>query len=270
MTSPVTPRRPGFAAGVNRFSLGGQSWSPAALQWMHRTHSSDQIGVAAGALRSAGAANLSIDLIYGLPSAVERDWLADLDRTLGLEPEHLSLYALTVEPATPLARWTARGEARPLPDERVAEEYLAAHARLERAGYQHYEVSNAARRGYRSRHNSGYWSRSPFLGLGPSAHSGIGTSRWWNAREWEEYRRLVSAGGSATLGNESLTQDQVELEELYLSLRTDHGVPVSRLARSQAAQWENEGWARVEEDRIRLTAEGWLRLDALVASLTRC
>ncbi len=256
--------------GVNRFSVGAQSFSPAALQWMHRTHSSSQIAGALGTLRSAGAANISLDLIYGLPQAIERDWPADLEEALGLEPDHLSLYALTVEPKTPLARWTARGETSLSPDERVAEEYLTAHARLVAAGYEHYEVSNAARPGRRSRHNAAYWSRRPYLGLGPSAHSGFGATRSWNVREWEEYRRQLAGGSSVTAGSEQLDGDQIELEEIYLGLRSDHGCLASRVEPGRLEIWTGEGWAWLDGDRVRLTPEGWLRLDALVASLTRC
>ncbi len=257
-------------AGVNRFSLGAQSFSSAALRWMHRTHSSAQIGRAVETLRSAGAGNLSLDLIYGLPAGLERDWPADLDQTLALAPDHVSLYGLTVEPATPLARWTARGEAPPMPEERVAEEYLAAHTRLVSAGYEHYEVSNAARPGHRSRHNSAYWSRRAYVGLGPSAHSGIGTIRSWNIREWEEYRRTVSSGRPAVQGTEQLRLEQVGLEELYLGLRTDAGVPVIQVGDMPVEEWQKQGWAQVHQNRLRLTPEGWLRLDALVASLTHC
>jgi len=256
--------------GINRFSLGAQSFSPAALRWMHRTHSSSQIQTGIEALRSAGAINLSIDLIYGLPHEVERDWEADVDQALALRPQHLSIYGLTVEVSTPLARWTSRGEVRPMPEERVAEEYLAAHRKLERAGYEHYEVSNAALPGFRSRHNSAYWSRAPFLGLGPSAHSGFETTRSWNVREWEDYRRRVSEGSSAIGGGENLTSEQVELEALYLGLRTREGIPTRQIEGNQLAEWQKEGWATTEGDRARLTPEGWLRLDALVASLTHC
>ncbi len=256
--------------GVNRVSLGAQSFSAPALSWMHRTHSTDQIDIAARALRSAGMKNWSLDLIYALPDSVPRDWAGDLERALGLEPKHLSLYALTVEPGTALGRWTARGASQPAPEERAASEYLLAHQKLCQSGFQHYEVSNAALPGYRARHNSAYWQRKPFIGLGPSAHSGHGAVRCWNVREWEEYRRRSESGQDLRAELETLAPDQIALEEVYLGLRTTDGVPAARIPVSQARGWEQAGWAREREGRIALTPEGWLRLDALVASLTRC
>ena len=259
-----------LAAGINRVSLGAQSFSPAALAWMHRTHTAAQIARAVEAVRAAGARNVSLDLIYGLPDAVVRDWIADREHALALAPAHLSLYGLTVEPRTPLARWIARGQTVPAPDERSAREYLAAHERLARAGYEHYEVSNAARPGFRSRHNQAYWSRRPYLGIGPSAHSGFGRTRSWNLPAWEEYRARLLSGESATAGAETLDDVQVALEELYLGLRTDGGIAAASLDPVVARTWQEAGWAVGDSGRVRLTAAGWLRLDALVASLTHC
>ena len=259
-----------LALGINRVSLGAQSFSAAALSWMHRTHDTDQIEKAAGALRKAGFQNWSLDLIYALPDSIPRDWPADLSRALALEPNHLSLYALTVEQGTPLGRWTARGEALPAPEERAAGEFLFAHQTLSTAGFEHYEVSNWALPGFRSRHNSAYWLRRPFIGLGPSAHSGNGPVRCWNVREWEEYRRRADLAQGVRADLETLNPDQIALEELYLGLRTAEGVPGVLIPGSQSKRWLESGWAEERADRIALTPEGWLRLDALVASLTRC
>ena len=256
------------AAGVTRVSLGAQSFSPAALGWMHRTHDAGQIGAAVVTLRAAGFRDVSLDLIYALPGALDRDWAADLDRALALEPTHLSLYGLTIEPRTPLGRWTARGESLPAPDERAAAEYLEAHERLVGCGFEHYEVSNAARAGFRARHNSAYWCRAPFIGLGPSAHSCLGATRSWNVREWEDYRRRSEAGAPVVAESETLTAPQIELEDLYLGLRTDLGLADSRVAEPARGAWLSQGWAALRGGRLVLTPEGWLRLDALVASLT--
>ncbi len=265
----VTPDRVDrwVAAGINRVSLGVQSFAPAVLAWMHRTHTTGQIGAAVRALRSGGVGNLSLDLIYGLPPSLDRRWLDDLDRAFALEPEHLSLYALTVEPRTPLGRWTVRGEVVPASDDRAADEYLEAHERLVTGGFEHYEVSNAARPGFRARHNAGYWRREDFLGLGPSAHGAAGRVRSWNLREWEAYRRAVASGTDPEAGREVLTDAQLLLEARYLGLRTDDGVPSALVPPSHRARWGAQGWAREAEGRLRLTASGWLRLDALVASL---
>ena len=259
-----------LAAGINRISLGAQSFAPNALAWMHRTHTAAQIEAAVRVLRAAGFRNLSLDLIYALPAALERDWPRDLERALGLEPAHLSFYALTVESRTPLSRWTARGETIPAPDERAAEEFLLGHERLVQAGFEHYEVSNAALPGFASHHNAAYWRRRPFIGLGPSAHSGWEAARSWNVREWEAYRQRSESGHPVCEASEALEPEQVALEQLYLGLRTSAGIAESALPAPAAASWVEQGWAIQSAGRIRLTPEGWLRLDALVARLTRC
>ncbi len=254
-------------AGVNRVSLGVQSFDPEILRWMHRTHTADQALRAVDALRYAGIGELSVDLIFGLPAELRRDWSRDMEVAFGLGPEHLSLYGLTVEPHTPLGRWTGRGEVTPVDDESYAGEFLAAHQALADQGYDHYEVSNAARPGHRARHNSAYWQRAPFIGLGPSAHSGFRRERRWNVREWAAYERLVGDGKSPIEGREVLDEAAVELEELYLGLRTTEGVATHRLPAAVNREWRLKGWAAGDDDRVRLTPEGWLRLDALVASL---
>lgn len=258
------------SAGVTRVSLGVQSFDPAVLAWMHRTHSAGQAAVAVQVLGDAGIDDISLDLIYALPEALGRHWLADVERALALAPTHLSLYGLTIESGTPLGKWTARGESAPSPDDRAAREYLAAHAALERSGFIHYEVSNAARPGHEARHNAAYWRRAPFIGLGPSAHSGLGSTRSWNIREWAAYLARSEAGQPVVADVEHLTPDQVKLEELYLSLRTRQGVPSHQLPGPVLAQWMQEGWVEERGGRATLTPEGWLRLDALVSMVSPC
>ena len=264
----VTPAmaRAWRASGINRVSLGAQSFEPGALAWMHRTHTADQVPQAVATLREAGIANLSLDLIYSLPPDVPRDWSRDLERVLELAPEHLSLYGLTVEDHTPLGRWVERGETRLATDERYAEEFLLAHRTLTAAGFRHYEVSNYGRRDREAVHNRAYWRRASYLGLGPSAHSGIQARRWWNLREWGEWGRELRAGRSAVAAEEELGPEAIAMEDLYLGLRTIDGIDQDQVPSSEARGWESAGWAVREEGRIRLTPEGWLRLDALVAS----
>jgi len=253
-------------AGINRVSLGAQSFDSAVLAWMHRSHSADQVSQAVGILRSVGIQNVSLDLIYGLPASLGREWRRDLDQALALAPEHLSLYGLTVESHTPLGRWVGRGVAEPAPDEGHAQEFLLAHATLGAAGFRHYEVSNYALPGKEAVHNRAYWLRAPYLGLGPSAHSAVETARWWNLREWSEWRRAVGAGETSIAGEETLGPQAVALEELYLGLRTEAGVAERLVGEPEAREWERAGWAELKEGRVRLLPEGWLRLDALVAS----
>jgi oxygen-independent coproporphyrinogen III oxidase len=253
-------------AGVNRVSLGVQSFDPRVLAWMHRTHTAEQVPRAVEALRAAGIAEVSLDLIFALPEALGRDWAADLAAALALDPDHLSMYGLTVEEHTPLGRWVARHEVAPLPDERYAAEFLHTDRVLRERGFEHYEVSNAARPGRRARHNSAYWRRAPFIGLGPSAHSGFGAERSWNVREWTAYERALVEGRPTTAAREVLSDDAVRLEDLYLGLRTVDGLPAEHLPASLREAWVREGWAVEERGRLRLTPEGWLRLDALVAA----
>ena len=258
-------------AGINRVSLGAQSFDDRALQWMHRSHDAARIGAAVRTLRAAGIDNISLDLIFALPAELARDWGLDLERALALLPAHLSLYGLTVEERTPLARWISRGAASPPDDERYAEEYLLAHSRLAACGYEFYEVSNAARQGCRSRHNSAYWSGRPYAGLGPAAHSFDGAARRWNLPAWEAYRRAVAAGRSPVAFQEILSDEQRELERVYLALRTDAGLSLASLSRplpSSTVRWLERGWAEVRDERLVCRPEGWLRLDALVRDLT--
>jgi putative oxygen-independent coproporphyrinogen III oxidase len=255
-------------AGVNRVSLGSQSFDDRVLEWMHRSHDAARIGAAVRTLREAGIDNISLDLIFGLPAELHRDWARDLDQALALEPAHLSLYGLTVESRTPLARWISRGATTVPEEDRYADEYLAAHAALGARGFQFYEVSNAARDGRRSRHNSAYWSGRPYRGLGPAAHSFDGRARRWNRSAWEAYRAAVAAGTSPVESEEVLTDAQRDLERLYLALRTSDGLSTSDVPPDRLTAWVDQGWVVIDTHRARCTPEGWLRLDALVRDLT--
>jgi oxygen-independent coproporphyrinogen-3 oxidase len=259
------------AAGINRVSLGVQSFGAAALAWMHRTHDVAASEQAVRLLRAAGIGSISLDLIFALPESLEPDLHRDIERALALEPEHLSVYGLTVEARTPLARWISRGAAVPAGDQRYAEEFLLADALLTTAGFEHYEVSNYALPGYRARHNQSYWIGRPYVGLGPSAHSFRSGERAWNVRDWARYERTVAERGSAVAERERLGADQQRLESVYLGLRTSEGVAATRLTERDAEQVEaaaREGWLLTDGDRIRSTAQGWLKLDALTTRLT--
>jgi len=253
------------AAGIARASLGVQSFSPVVLEWMHRTHTAEQARSAVGLLRAAGFADLSLDLIYGLPSELDRDWRADVEEAFALQPDHLSCYGLTVEAHTPLGHWTARGQSGAVDESRYAEEFLLLHDALSGRGWDHYEVSNAARPGHRARHNSGYWNGAPYLGLGPSAHSSTGGERRWNIREFAAWDAAIEAGAGTIAGRERLDADQQRIEALYLGLRTEAGVPADLVASGVSGRWISSGWAAESDGRLRLSPEGWLRLDALVA-----
>jgi oxygen-independent coproporphyrinogen-3 oxidase len=259
------------AAGVTRVSLGAQSFQPGVLQWMHRTHDAGQAGAAVRALRQAGFANVSLDLIFALPDAVKPDFREDLAQALALEPDHLSVYGLSVEPRTPLARWTSRGAQLPTGEERYAEEFLLAHEQLSQAGFEHYEISNYARPGCRARHNSAYWTGAPYAGLGPSAHGYAHGVRRWNLAPWAAYQRVVSRGRSPEEGREVLSDEERRLEAVYLGMRTSGGVDRSMIPASGRGVLEDaarNGLLRVSGQSVRATPRGWLALDGLVARLT--
>ena len=213
-------------------------------------------------------ADISLDLIFAVPSELGRDWGADLRQALELEVEHISLYGLTVEPRSPLGRWTARGVVSEAPEERYAEEFLLAHETLGGAGFEHYEVSNFAKDGKRSRHNSSYWRRVPYLGLGPSAHSYDGIARRWNAREYREWHTRAASGHDPLEGSETLSPENELAEQVYLGLRTTDGLSTIGADDATVEAWVRAGWATTTTGHVRLTAEGWLRLDSLAATLT--
>lgn len=256
-------------AGVNRLSLGSQSFDDRVLAWMHRTHDAGDVERAVRAARAGGIDNLSLDLIFALPAELGRDLHADVRHLVALRPDHVSLYGLTVESATPLGRWVARGEAVERPEEGYESEFLAAHELLESSGLEHYEVSNYGRPGKRSRHNSAYWSGVPYVGLGPSAHGFDGSIRRWNARSYADWRDRALAGVDPLEGEERLTEANRCAESVYLALRSDGGLALLPGERDVVAPWEVAGWVVIAADgRLRCTPLGWLRLDALAAALT--
>jgi oxygen-independent coproporphyrinogen III oxidase len=258
------------AAGVNRVSLGAQTFHEPALRWMGRLHGTDGPARALTAARQAGIDNVSIDLIFGLPARLGRDWGADLDRALELEPAHVSLYGLTAEPATPLGRRVGEGRERLADEDGYAGEYLLAAERLPAAGFRHYEVSNFARPGRESRHNAAYWRHCAYAGIGPGAHSYQPPVRSWNVRDWAEYRVKLAAGQSPREMQEQLDEGQLALERAWLGLRALAGVEMQGLALAQrelVQDWVVAGYAEVGGGRVRLTPGGWLLLDQLAVEL---
>ena len=256
-------------AGVNRLSLGAQSFDEGVLTWMHRTHDAPTTTRAVKVARRAGITNLSLDLIFALPTALHRDFPRDVSQLLDLEPDHISLYGLTIEPRTPLGRWVSNGLTIEQPEEGYESDFLDAHRLLADAGFEHYEVSNYAKPGHHARHNSAYWSGVPYVGLGPSAHGFDGQVRRWNARHYTDWRDAALSLADPIEGSELLTADNRVAESVYLGLRSNAGLPMIPADRPLVAPWLDAGWARIgPDDRLRCTPEGWLRLDALAAALT--
>ncbi len=257
------------SAGVNRLSIGSQSFDDRALAWMHRTHDSAAISRAVNAARQAGIDNLSLDLIFALPDALQRDFVADVERVTALAPDHVSLYGLTIESGTPLGRWIDRGIAVEQPEERYESDFMVAHTLLSGAGYVHYEVSNYARPGRQARHNSAYWAAVPYVGLGPAAHGFDGRSRRWNTRAYSAWRDLALRGVDPIEGEEMLTPENHEAEAVYLGLRSTAGLATRPDEAAMLASWQAAAWITVGADgRIQCTPHGWLRLDSLATALT--
>lgn len=258
------------AAGVNRLSLGVQSFHEGTLRWMGRLHGAEGSARAVSEAKAAGFDNVSIDLVFALPAKLARSWRDDLERALDLDVPHVSLYGLGVEPNTPLGRAVAEGKEIAVDEAQYRDEFLEAAEVFVRAGYEHYEVSNFARPGYASRHNAVYWDGRPYLGLGSGAHSYVHPVRWWNVRDWAAYREAVLGGRSAEEGRERLDPAAVALERTWLALRTRAGLLLERPsdeARALIDRWASTGLAMVSDDRVRLTSEGWLLLDRLSVEL---
>ena len=212
------------AAGVTRVSMGAQSFDDRVLAALGRVHDAERVGRALATLRAAGVPAVNLDLIYGGPGEDAGSWAATLERAVAHEPEHLSAYALTIEPATKFGRLVAAGRMAELDEDDLADRYDTACAVLADAGYGHYEVSNWARDGQASRHNLTYWRRGRYLGLGAGAHEFDGTTRRWNLPGVPQYLEAVHAGRRPTEGEEHLDPGQARFEALALRLRTVGGL----------------------------------------------
>jgi len=255
-------------AGYTRLSMGAQSFDPAVLRALERLHAPESVRRAFHAARAAGYSNVNLDLIYGAHGESLESWEGTLAETISLTPEHVSAYALTIEPATPLGRAVARGDV-PAPDpDTQADMFQLACSMLRDAGYGHYEVSNWARPGYECRHNLGYWRRQPYLGLGAGAHSYRDDRRWWNVRPPEEYLATVEGGELPIGGEETLEAGDAYLEEVFLRLRILEGVPASWIDDGQAEPFLETGLLLEDGGSLVPTERGMLLLNELVLGLT--
>ncbi len=276
-------------AGVNRVSLGIQSLSDDVLRWLGRLHDRSRALAAIADAEAAGFDSVSVDIIFGLPGAVARDIAAEAQEVVDLGLSHASLYGLSVEPSTTLAQRIGVGDIPPPSEESYASEYRLLSARLRGAGYCHYEVSNFARPGRQCRHSWSYWNRSPYLALGPSAHSFLPPVRSWNFSEWNKYERAILAGPGPVAERERTSPaaereltgpvaewertgpEEERIERIWLGLRTNRGLDeeFAKIPESseQLPMWTESGWIEKVDGRWIATAEGWLRLDALAAEI---
>jgi oxygen-independent coproporphyrinogen-3 oxidase len=215
--------------GIDRLSLGIQSFQDQILKAYNRAHNSKEATQAIQLARAAGFEKFSIDLIYGYPHSDHQLWQLDLEEALRLDPGHLSAYSLTIEPKTTFGNWTKKGKFSPAEDEFVAQQYEWLQERCDKAGYLQYEISNFSRPNQAAVHNSNYWKRSPYLGIGPSAHSFDGSSRGFNPSSNASYTKALSAG-SLPFVLEKLTPTESLNEEILTGLRTRWGLDTESLA----------------------------------------
>lgn len=261
-------------AGVNRVSIGVQSFHPDRLAFLGRIHSAERAVEATLRAAEAGFGEISIDLMFNLAVAGRRSaWAADLATALSLPVSHLSLYGLTIEPGTGFAARAESGARLTVPDSAYAAEYRAACRRARAAGFEHYEVSSFAVPGHRSRHNAAYWTGAPYLGLGPSAHSFDGSRRWANASSLTAWAEALSTGGDPRAFVEELGPGERALETLYTGLRTvegvapDHPLLTGPRAREAVDAMFEEGYLRERGGRVACTERGFLVLDGLLDRL---
>jgi len=254
-------------AGITRLSLGVQSFDPAVLEALERVHSAESARRAFDAARSAGFSDVNLDLIYGAEGETLESWRRTLEEAIGLGPEHLSCYALTVEPSTPLGRKVAAGVV-PSPDQDLqADMYSVACELLSEGGHEHYEVSNWARPGHRCAHNLGYWRGRPYLGLGAGAHSYRDGARWWNVRPPTQYVAMSAKGERPIGGRERLTEQERQMERLLLGLRTADGVPSDWVQPECAREFVAAGLAERRNGHLSLTDRGMFLANEVVLSL---
>ena len=244
------------ALGVNRVSMGVQSFEDRILRAIARRHTAQQAVAAVTNLRSAGIDNISIDLIYGLPGQTLNSWTESVNKAIALHPQHLSAYGLTYEEGTRLWHQRERGEITEVPEEQCLEMYRILVDRLQAAGYEHYEISNFALPGYNSRHNSSYWDETPYLGLGTAAHSYDGKVRRYNPHDLKGYIEKIMAGKSSYELEELALWERYD-ERVMLGLRTSRGVDVQRLKKD----FGDEAWQHFTSEAQRHIEAGNLRID---------
>ena len=287
-----------LALGVNRVSMGVQSLDDGILRWMNRRHDAARARQAFGILREAGVHNISVDLIFGISQLSEAIFAETLREVLAWRPEHVSAYQLSIEGGSALAELVRQGRYSEAPQEQCAAQYRQLCDALRAAGYVHYEISNWALPGREAVHNSAYWSRHPYVGLGPAAHSFDGTTRSWNrsalpsqqaatahgnratlgivrggtaseAQRWGRAQRDVSVGSwPLREGHETLSEEEAREEEIMLGLRTARGIPEGVCDPAKAAAALADGrLVRTDAGRLRIPEDRWFVSDDIIAGL---
>jgi oxygen-independent coproporphyrinogen-3 oxidase len=269
--------------GVNRVSMGAQTFNDQRLRFLHRRHNADQVSLAVQRLRDAGIHNISVDLMYGFPGERLADWQHDIDAVLALDVEHISAYCLTIEEGTPLWKLTIdnslrnatldRGQEFTMNEELERQMYETLIDQLTAAGYEHYEISNFAKPGYRSRHNSSYWHDVPYVGLGAAAHSYDGHCRSWNVSNLQQYAEAIERAQLPS-EREVLDADTHYNDRITTALRTSDGLDLTMLDEKyrryclhEAEPFIKDGLLRQDADRLILTRKGLFVSDMVMSSL---
>ena len=286
--SPLTPEitiemnpddvTPEYAAvlpqlGINRVSMGAQTFDDERLRFLHRRHTSSQVPQAVKILCDAGIQNISIDLMYGFPNETLKDWERDIDAALALGVEHISAYCLMIEEGTPLWKLTIENGEWRIDEELERQMYEQLIDKLTTAGYEHYEISNFAKPGYRSLHNSSYWQDIPYIGLGAAAHSYDGKRRSWNVSDIKQYIEGIEQG-ERPCEYEDIDDDTHYNDRITTALRTSDGLELStlsdrhrRFCMKEAQKFIDDGLLRIVDNHLALTRKGLFVSDYIMSSL---
>lgn len=263
------------AAGVNRLSIGIQSFSDASLKWMNRAHNSREALECISAAHHAGFDNISVDLIYGLPGLTRDAWLGELKKVKALGIQHVSAYCLTVESGTALGHWVKKGKEKPVDEDAAKLQFEMLIEELNNAGIEQYEVSNFAKKGFQSRHNSAYWRGEKYIGLGPAAHSFDGASRSWNVSNNTRYIQALQANDLPSTSEELKSNDRFN-EWVMTGLRTASGIElrygekrfgidIARKYHSEIDKLITNEMATLDDSRLALTKKGLFFADGIAA-----
>lgn len=257
-----------YNLGINRFSVGVQSFNDNELVLLKRRHSAFQAKHGLELINKAGIENYGIDLIWGLPGQSLNAWQNTLDTAMNFHPKHISCYQLTFEHGTELYDLKQRGLIKQFSEKKAEDFYFYTSKYLKAHGYIHYEISNFAMNGYWCNHNLKYWNHSPYIGLGPSAHSFKDKKRWWNYKSVTKYCNAVKKRNLPVEGYEYLSKEQFELEEIYLGFRTQNGVDLSLLKKYSNANKVINGFLEKEfviinNERVQPTVKGFILADSL-------
>lgn len=262
---------------INRVSMGAQTFADSRLRLLHRRHSSDEVKHAVKLLRESGIKNISIDLMFGFPDESLSQWKEDISAALALNVEHISAYSLMYEEDTPLWKMLDTGKVKEIDEELSLTMFKELVCQLTDAGYEHYEISNFARPGYRSRHNSSYWHQVPYIGLGAAAHSFDLNSRQWNVADLKLYIEEIN-NGIIPMEREELDNDTTFNDIITTALRTSDGIDLNAMETRLGKRYRNtlisaagkhieQGLLEIRHDRLRLTAEGIFISDMVMSDL---